>query len=112
MFQLKEAKTDDEIRSVTSSDTGLNMLEVVGYRGNPRQIGKGDQQKILQLVNESFFDIFLNFQTFAKRMCGSNLIFKQQLCGRSYLHKNLVPNQYWDTTNLRNVGIVGMNSNL
>ena len=60
MFQLKEAKTDDEIRSVTSSDTGLNMLEVVGYRGNPRQIGKGDQQKILQLVNESFLDIFLS----------------------------------------------------
>ena len=42
--------TEDAVNNFLNTDTGLLMLDEVGYRGNPTKAGLKDKTSILQYV--------------------------------------------------------------
>ena len=48
LLQILSVSTDEGIASILCTDKGLDVLEAIGYRGDPRRSSMKDKDKILQ----------------------------------------------------------------
>lgn len=51
LFKLIAAKTDEELQSVLSDDDNMDLLQAIGYRGNPFKEKINSKEKLLQCVS-------------------------------------------------------------